>query len=145
MKHPECEVYTGQLQKKRKADMRPPRAVEAVAVVPTQPAPQPLEHPSIEDVYGCGMSMDMDVKLDATEAGDLFLHTPGFSWDQQLDYCARAVDSKGGLFEADGSFDMMEIDNDLKQLINVPPLSCLHALESCFQPAPAFNPYARQY
>lgn len=135
-KHPECEVYDGQLQKRQKtARMPAPSMMEPPATVIEED-----EEPSVHDRFGepAGFSMDVDLKLTTAATGDLFLHQAGLdwsAWDQQLQYCTQANNGKasgGEIDPMDCGLDMMEIDADLEQLVQVPHLSCLHAIDGCF-------------
>ena len=102
-KHPECEVYDGQLGKRQKTAtqtvMEPPAAAGVI------------EEPSVHDRFGeDSFSMDVDPKLGTAAVGDLFLQHGGFdlsAWDQQLQYCTQAngkvpMDSDGVRVGYDG-------------------------------------------
>merc|ERR1712093_233113 len=142
-RHPECEVYSGQLQKKRKMDApgrAEPRAVCEPAALP-EPAPMlelpqkklsaPEPLPFTNELFSVGV--DEELKQLGASLLPASLH---FGWDQQLAMgcigsVAKAVGPEcpeAACFEGLGG--MMDID---EEQLAVPTLSCLHTMESCFQ------------
>lgn len=141
-KHPDCEVYVPGTH--HFACVAP---VDLAATTVTQPVPTPmppavtpqvLAQPQNELVHMQSLEDPWPMSIDKLSSsppkpGDLFLPADGLlqtQWEQQL-YCAPSKETENKLNPGDFAYDGLE--NFIEQAF-VPPVSCLHYIESCFHP-----------